>query len=31
MADCDKDGNDQIDFEEFKNGMSSYMEFFLHE
>ena len=31
LEDCDKDGNEEIDFEEFKTGMKSYMEFFLHD
>lgn len=29
MEDCDKDGDENITFEEFKEGMKSYMEFFL--
>ena len=31
MDDCDKDDSGCIDFEEFKKGMKSYMEFFLHD
>ena len=31
LEDCDKDHSETITFEEFKDGMKSYMEFFLHE
>ena len=31
LDDCDKDNSGCIDFDEFKKGMKSYMEFFLHD
>ena len=31
MDDCDKDHSETITFDEFKEGMKSYMEFFLHD
>ncbi len=31
LEDCDKDHSETITFDEFKQGMKSYMEFFLHD